>query len=344
MNDYLKRRINPYKTRIFEILTSSFKNSKNVSDLSKIDKRNIKRVLLSRPNHRLGNQLLLSPIIQVIEAEFPNCKIDLLVNGNLSKFLYENYSSVENVYNLPKKPFKNLFNYLKTSFKVLAVNYDLAIVGTESSNSSKIFVKLSRAKFKIFNSGYNAITSKHIAKKPIDVFYSLYKGHTIKNYPKLDIKLTDGEISKGKSVLSNFFNNSHKTIAIFTNATGNKRLSKKWWQDLCVKLKTDIPKANILEILPKENTSQVDFRYKHYLSTDLREMASVIENSAIFIGADSGVMHLATATNTPTFGLFNGSTNADIYGPYGKGKYSIETKKIGIDELIKEIKNTFYNN
>lgn len=83
MNDYLKRKIIPYKTRIFEILTSSFKNSKNVSDLSKIDKRNIKRVLLSRPNHRLGNQLLLSPIIQVIEAEFPNCRIDLLVNGNL---------------------------------------------------------------------------------------------------------------------------------------------------------------------------------------------------------------------------------------------------------------------
>lgn len=344
MNDYLKRKLNPFKTRFFKILTSSFKNSNNISDLSKIDKNDIKRILISRPNHRLGNQLLLSPIIQIIEAEFPNCTIDLLVNGNLSRILYKNYSSVGNVYNLPKKPFKNLYKYLKTSFKVLSVKYDLGIVGTESSNSSKIFVKLSRTRFKIFNSGENTITSKHIAKKPIDIFLNLYKGNTIVNYPKLDIKLTDDEISIGKSVLSNFFSNSYDTIAIFTNATGNKKLSKKCWQELCSKIISEIPDTNILEILPKENTSQLDFKYKNYLSSDLREMASVIENSVIFISADSGVMHLATATNTPTFGLFNGSTDSEIYGPYGRCKYVIETKKIGIDELIKDIKKTFYNN
>ena len=344
MNDYLRKKINPYKTRGFKMLTSNFKNSKNISDLSKIDKKDIKRVLISRPNHRLGNQLLISPIIQVVEAEFPNCKIDLLVNGNLSRILYKNYTSVENVYDLPKKPFKNLFKYLKTSFKVLSVKYNLAIVATETSNSSKFFVKLSRAEFKIFNSGYGIVPSRHIAKKPIDNFLNAYKGNTIEDYPRLDIKLTDDEIRIGKSVLSNYFNNSYKTIAIFTNATGKKKLSKQWWQELCLKLETDIPKVNILEILPKENTSQVDFKYKNYLSNDLREMSSVIENSAIFIGADSGVMHLAASTNTPTFGLFNGRTNPEKYGSYGSYKYVIETKKTGIDELVKEIKNTLHNN
>lgn len=110
-------------------------------------------------------------------------------------------------------------------------------------------------------------------------------------------------------------------------------------EEFCSKLETIIPEVNILEILPIENTSQVDFKYKNYLSNDLREMASVIENSAIFIGADSGVMHLATATNTPTFGLFNGSTDSEIYGPYGNCKYVIEVKNTAIDELIKKIKN-----
>lgn len=237
MKYYLKRTINLFKTQLFKIVTSGFKNSKNISDLSKIHKNDIQRILICRPNHRLGNQLLISPLIQVIEAEFPNCKIDLLVNGNLSKILYVNYLSVANAYNLPKKPFKNLFEYLKTSLKVLSVKYDLAIVGTESSNSSKIFVKLSRARFKIYTSQKNMITSKHIAKKPIDIFLNLYNGNTIENYPKLDIKLTDDEISSGKSILSNFFNNSNKTITIFTNATRNKKLSKIWWKNSAQNLK-----------------------------------------------------------------------------------------------------------
>lgn len=49
--------------------------------------------------------------------------------------------------------------------------------------------------------------------------------------------------------------------------------------------------------------------------TSLAELASVISQSHVFLGADSGVMHLAAATATPVVAIF-GPSNADAWGPW----------------------------
>jgi heptosyltransferase-3 len=48
----------------------------------------------------------------------------------------------------------------------------------------------------------------------------------------------------------------------------------------------------------------------------LPEIAAFLSRSALFVGNDSGLMHLAAASGTPTLGLF-GPTNAGEYGPAG---------------------------
>jgi ADP-heptose:LPS heptosyltransferase len=49
---------------------------------------------------------------------------------------------------------------------------------------------------------------------------------------------------------------------------------------------------------------------------ELPEVAAVLARAAMFIGNDSGLMHLAAAAGAPTIGLF-GPTPADEYGPAG---------------------------
>ena len=49
---------------------------------------------------------------------------------------------------------------------------------------------------------------------------------------------------------------------------------------------------------------------------DLPEVAAALARAAIFIGNDSGLMHLAAAAGAPTLGLF-GPTPSDEYGPAG---------------------------
>ena len=102
-------------------------------------------------------------------------------------------------------------------------------------------------------------------------------------YPKLSIKLSRQEIEKGNQLIKTLFNSNKKTICIFTFATGNKCLSKKWWLKFYKQLKTEFTDFNILEILPFENVSQINFKSTHFYSKNLREIASVIENSIVFI-------------------------------------------------------------
>jgi len=51
-------------------------------------------------------------------------------------------------------------------------------------------------------------------------------------------------------------------------------------------------------------------------ATDLLQVAALCRDAALFVGNDSGLMHLAAALGTPTIGLF-GSTNPDWTRPRG---------------------------
>jgi len=58
--------------------------------------------------------------------------------------------------------------------------------------------------------------------------------------------------------------------------------------------------------------------------TSLRELASVLQNAALVIGADTGPLHLADALGTRVIGLY-GPTNPKRNGPYGQLERCIST-------------------
>lgn len=60
----------------------------------------------------------MTPLICEVSEIFPNCKIDLFVKGDLAPILFKNYSSIDRIIQLPKKPFKNFRQYLKVWFTI----------------------------------------------------------------------------------------------------------------------------------------------------------------------------------------------------------------------------------
>ncbi|WP_235841586.1 glycosyltransferase family 9 protein [Confluentibacter sediminis] len=315
-----------------------------VGDLNLVD---IKKVLIIRPNHRLGNQLLLTPIVQEVINTFPNGEIDLFVKGGVANPVFENYNQIRRIIQLPKKPFSNLLKYANGWISIKQTHYDLVINGDKNSSSGRLLTQISKANFKIFGNDHEDIRLKHhdyehISKYPVyNLRYYLTKLGLPENnapIPLLDIKLKDSEIAVGKKILDNIIKNNKRTICLYTNATGDKCYSEDWWNTFYTRLQNDYPDYNIIEMLPIENISKINFKAPHFYSQDIREMAAIIKNTSIFIAADNGVMHLASASLTPTVGFFS-VTSMDMYAPYGNGSVALQTNETSMDDWLKAINN-----
>ena len=307
-------------------------------------KTKISKVLICRPNQRLGNMLLITPLLQELTKTFPDCTIDLIVKGGVAKPVFQEYKNVNNIIILPRKPFKELFKYLKIFFSVKVKRYDLVISGDKKSSSGRILTYLSNAKYKVFGTLEQNLEDVeedyyHMAKNNVYLLrhYLEQIGYrAIKTgIPSLKLKLTEKELFNGKTILDNsVINPNKKTILIFTFATGDKCYSKAWWSAFYKALKTKFGNTyNILEVLPVENVSQIDFKAGSFYSQDIREIAAVIANAKLFIGGDGGIMHLATATKTTTIGLF-AATPVYKYRPYGDKNDFIDTKIGTVDDYM----------
>ncbi|SHM49151.1 glycosyltransferase family 9 protein [Flavobacterium chilense] len=344
-------KINDYRRGIMRNLTKNIGKPKMEDDFILVDKTEIKRVLICRPNGRLGNLLLITPLVQEVAETFPNCKIDLFVKGTLAPIIFENYNVVDKTIHLPKKPFKNLLEYLKVWISIKKEPYDMAINVDQNSSSGRLAVRFSNAKYKFYGDSNEEQSQQksdydHIAKYPVYNFRNyltklrLTKSNKI--VAPIDLKLSSAEITNGKKLLNDLGDSDKKTICIFTYATGAKCLSEEWWERFYTQLTAEYKNYNIIEILPVENVSQIGFKAPSFYSKDIREIGSVIANADLFIGADSGIMHLASAVQTPTIGLFSVS-NLKKYEPYDNSSVGIDVTLYTKKEYIKTI-NSILNN
>lgn len=337
--------INSLRMRIMHQLTKNIGNSKLDYNLKPGEKPEIKYVLISRPNHRLGNQLLLTPLVQEVINTFPDCKIDLFVKGGVANVVFENYPNINKIIQLPKKPFNQIFTYVGKWFVLKRGKYDLVINGTRESSSGRLSTQLSNAKFKMFGEIDEMIQKEyddfeHISKYPIynlrNYLTKIGFSKNNKPIPTLNIKLSNKELQNGKVILRKIVNNDKPSICIYTNATGDKVYDEIWWTELYNRLLKNYPDYNVIELLPIENISKINFAAPNLYSKDIREMCALIANTAVFISADNGVMHLASAAQIPVVGFFK-VTKLNKYRPYGNGSLAFDTNTTNLKDWLKGI-------
>lgn len=342
----MKKKINALRRSLMRGLTKNIGRSN--ADIKGNQNIKIKRILISRPNHRLGNLLLLTPLVQEVIQTFPDSKIDLFIKGGVTPIIYKNYENIDRYIQLPKKPFSNLGKYIKGWFQLKFRKYDLAINSNPGSSSGRLSILATNSTFKFFGDHDEELNAKypdynHDAKKTI---YNLRQFLTELGYPEntselpsLKIILDKEELETGRKNVQKIVQNDKKTICLFTNATGAKIYSEDWWEAFHDKLKSTFPNYNIIELLPVENISKLNFKIPNFYSTDIREMGGFLANCALFIAADNGVMHLASSVNVPTIGLFK-VTDETMYKPYNDKSFSINTNNLDLDKVIDLIKTS----
>jgi heptosyltransferase III len=344
-----KAKVNGYRRKIMRGLTGGIGKG-SLENIKVNDQLKIERVLINRPNQRLGNTLLITPLIQEIVKYNPNVKIDLFVKGRVAPIVFENYPQIDRIIELPKKPFKELGNYINVWFKIKSKKYDLVINVDKLSSSGRLSTSFAKSKYKLFGNEFitntNEETQLHQAQYPVyqfRKFIELFEGKQNNEViPTLNIQLSDKEIENGKKLLDEITKDpSKKTLAFFTFATGAKCYSTDWWTEF---YNLFYPKYaeqyNLIEILPVENISMLEHRLPEFYSKDVREIAAVMHNCEVVVAGDSGMMHLSVAAPTKTVGLFKDEDFLSRYKPYGKGNevvVAIEDNQQGVINAIEKI-------
>jgi len=329
--------------RYFIFLISLFIKKENNKEL-KI--RPTDKVLVIKLDE-IGDFVLMLPMIRELKLSMPTVQIDLLTK-NIVRNIVELCPYIENKYYLPNFLFKkNKFSKLlllvySIIYPLLTVRkkYDMVIVPRwdVDSSFSVFFSFFSNAKFRItyseiinntkkkYNKNYDKLythvlvdeTPKHEVER--NLYILKYLNISVKNnnleiwFDKNDEKIIDKYINK-------FDNN--KIISICPAASHKRREWKHSnYQEIIYWLIQDYS-FNIVIVGGKEDKDCFLFNsygYENKLmdlrgKLTLRQTALILKKSILYIGNDTGPMHLSAAVGTPVIEISAQPFNVDIKHP-----------------------------
>ncbi len=299
---------------LIKIITSKINNN---TDLNlKINSKNIKDVIIVRIDERLGNLIFINPVINTFLKQKKNVTIVIPKKFSETFKLNPNYSRFKIIY-FDKKKLFNPLNIIKLIFKLKQTEYDLMFDATNPNNLSTLSLftmLLIKAKFKL---GFTRKNSEHL----LNISVKLPDGrvHILKYYKKLFKAINMKFYSKLKFIIPKEYNNQKKNILkkyknkyLIGAHPGGRGLKQFPPEKLKTVLQKILKKQKSIHILlfigPNEkNTIEV---FKGLSNTTVIIPTNIIELSLymsvlnLYIGNDSGPIHLAEALNLKIVGIY----------------------------------------
>lgn len=311
-------------------------------------------ILICRPNTRLGNTLLMTPLIEEIETRLPNARVEVLSACPVAHEVFQAFPAVHRVHQLPFRGVRHPLKYVLTLLRAHRTRYDLIIDPSQNSWTARFLTRRLSARVKI---GF--ITARRPRPRGLDVgipfagaprhmgaypvyllrraVFELDADASRADDAKLSIRLTEAERAFGKQQLERLTGGGHPgpVVAVATHATGAKRFPVQWWQDMIRELNARLPAARVIEIRPPGGAASLP-ELPGYASRRVRQVAAVLEAASCFVCADSGLMHLGAATDTLTVGLFK-VTLTELYAPRRGGSCAVTARDDAPDAVAGRI-------
>ncbi len=316
---------------INQTLAKLFTKKQNSSPLPK---EKIKKILIIRMNYRIGNIIFQTPLINAISEIFPNAKIDFILGAPYITPLIEGMPNINKVYSFDRKLLTKPLKALKLIKEINQNSYDLTITSNLGSSSDKIATLLVKAPYKVGFYEKNQYLPVTHSTEVINNFNGLHEALK----PLELVKVFGENPNTFERELNLKVEKTTKTnvIGIFRDARGEKKFENSFWQNLIDELKILDNDLEFIDILDPNNKTPLNSSIKTMSEKNLRDLARNISSLKAFICADTGPMHLASATKTPTIALFK-ATSPTLYGTLGKHDLSLVTKDLDIKSLAREI-------
>ena len=308
--------------------------------------RGITSVLVARPNHRLGNVLLLTPLLQELERLLPQARVDVLAGPPFAACLLEGYPMVRRVDTLSARPLHQPGALWRLWRELPRRGYTLALDAAERSQSARWAVTRSAARWRVGMDDAPdapgltqaiafADCSMHQAQMPVRMLRAAL-GHNPAAAlpPPLALRLRDAERAQGRARLQRLLGEAAPAaprIGLFAEATGAKRFAHAFWQALAAALRTRVAQARLAEIVPAHGRPLLP-ELPGIHTAPLRDAAALCAGFDLVIAADSGLMHLAAASGVPLLGLFQ-ATDPARYAPYGARQCGLQARSLSAAEI-----------
>ncbi|MDI6827011.1 MAG: glycosyltransferase family 9 protein [Armatimonadota bacterium] len=269
--------------------------------------------------NQLGDLMFTLPAIYNLRSHFPDARI-VSVARPAHRELLMLTGLVDNVIERPYGPF---MAKVRLALQLRREHFDFAVLFSMSPETF-ILAMLANPKAKV---GFRGYRLNYRANKigPPSISNNLRLMQAIgcpivkHDYVGL-IKLGEVERHRASELLRSSGLSEFVKYAVL--APGASRGIKKWTQEGFVSLAKILQErfglmpvligANSNESGARLSGSAVDLTGK----TSLVDLAAILEKAKVFVGIDSGVMHLASAMGTPVVALF-GPTRYDLTGPAG---------------------------
>ena len=300
------------------------------------------RILVIKLDH-IGDVLLATPVFSNLRRAYPNAELHALT-GAWSRVVLEKHPDVNNVveYNSPAFCRTGQPTSLRETFKLYRQlrrqKYGL-IVELRSDWRTVWFAflrltpkRLSRAALQVANKlGFAQFSGTHETTRNLDV---LRQAGIPTSVETAIFSVTTEDKKWASDFLATYqIDGQHPLIAIHP---GSPIALKRWlperyaeladWliaqkraQILFVGVKDEIPITTEIQALMRGESINIAGK------TTLTQLASILPTCNVFIGNDSGPMHLAAAVGTQTIGLY-GPGDPTRFGPAGAKCQTIQRK------------------
>jgi heptosyltransferase-3 len=339
-----------------------------------------KRVLIYRLGS-LGDTLVTLPVLNLVGRAFPNAEKRMLTNFPIhvkappAAAILEHTGLVDGYFRYTvgtRSPLALLalwWQLLRWRPQVLI--YLSSARGTKAARRDALFFRLCGIKRQIGVAVTDDLQQNRLQADGVTLEYEAARlARTVAELgdARLDdaeswnLHLTDAERQRADEVLQPL--EGRKFIAI---SLGTKVQANEWgperWQQMLERVATLYPEYGLVVTGAPVDTEVSDFVaagwWKGAASvqggpainlcgqTNPRESAAVFARAAVFIGHDSGPMHLAAAVQTPCVAIFSARGKPRMWFPYGRQHrvvyHRVECWGCNLDTCIVEQKRCIYS-
>ncbi len=302
-------------------------------DNLRLDKAQIRRILVIKPR-AIGDVLLSTAVLPNLRNEFPEARIDFLVESFAASVL-EGNPHIDNIVTYDTR----IESSLSIIMKVRKNKYDM-VIDLFGNPRTAIITILSGAQvrvgfpFKWRRLAYNIIVpprseSVHNVEFNLDAMRHIgIQVHD--SYPRFYLDEPSIEFARSFMEAENL-----KPSGFITVNIGGGWDAKRWPIDKFIVLSNAIASQLRQSVVAlygpaeeKEAREICDFSPAILAPrTSLKQMGAILKASQLLITNDSGPMHIAAALGVPTLAIF-GPTNPRLQGPYGNISEIVRNEKL----------------